>query len=444
MLAAISRALDKVNIFFLSLMIATLLGTQSFASFSIAMSYALISFAIIELGGQQLYTYYNGNIERVSPSFLNQLKTLLFILLLPSLIFIDAWPLVILISLGYLFESLSNSYRFQLFQFDYHSREAKIYLAERLIVFLAILSTYSLNYLSVTVNLELMTIFSFICCIKIIFFAINSFFARRLDDVVTPRSFNRYVNFVLHGKYFIFSAFIAALFMQVDILLFSWLNASEQEIALISAMVRLVTATFFIATVFQQFILPKFQYLISDDKNFLKYEKNIGYFAFYITFSFIALSELYLLIFFGDNSMDKILGTVNAELLLLLIFSRFSRDPISTYLGQTGKNKSKLKIMAMLLPLKIMAIYIGYVFYGFYVAIWVIVLFDSCVYFLFRYVTNFKSIDINYWLGGAGLICFSFVVEYVAFPMRMALTVVSLLIAYIYFLKVVKLGTSLK
>lgn len=444
MLAAISRALDKVNIFFLSLMIATLFGTQSFASFSIAMSYALISFAIVELGGQQLYTYYNGNIERVSPSFLNQLKTLIFISLLPSLIFIDDWSLVILISLGYLFESLSNSCRFQLFQFDNHSHEAKIYLSERLILFLAIASIYGLNYLSVTVNLDLISIFVFVLCLKIIFFAINSYFAQRPDDIVTPVSFNRYVNFVLHGKHFIFSAFIAALFMQVDILLFSWLNASEQEIALISALVRLVTATFFIATVFQQFILPKFQYLLADDKSFLRYEKNISYFAFYLTFSFIALSELYLLIFFGDNSMDQILGTVNANLLLLLIFSRFSRDPISTYLGQTGKNKSKLKIMAMLLPLKVIAICLGYTFYGFYAAIWIIVLFDSCVYFLFRYVTNFRTLDLNYWLGGTGLICFSFAVEYVTFPLRMAITVVSLVITYIYFLKVVKMGTSLK
>lgn len=443
MLSALSRVLEKLNIFFLSIMIATTLGAESFAHFAIAMSYALICFSIVEVGGQQLYTFFNANFQRISPSVLNQLKVTLFVLLLPCLFFIDSWQLVSLIALGYLFESLNNSYRFKLFEFGHHSVEARIYLAERLITFLFILTIYALNYFSIGVVIDLIMIFTFIVFVKVLFFIVNSFLANKVDDVITPSGLSKFINYIEEGKYFIFSAFVAALFMQIDILIFSWLDAGEQEIALISALLRLVTATFFIATVFQQFILPKFQLLLANKKYFFKYERDVSYFAFFLTLSLIALCDVYLSLFFGDNIPKDIEGS-NVSLLLLLVFTRFARDPVALYLGQSGKNKVKVKVLTLLLPIKVLAIYFGYLYYGFVAAICIIVIFDSLIYLLFRYVTPFKVFVPQYCLGAVILIAFICIIELLPFPVRIAFALGGLLCAFLFFSKVTKLGVSFK
>ncbi len=443
MLSALSRVLEKLNIFFLSIMIATTLGAESFAHFAIAMSYALICFSIVEVGGQQLYTFFNANFERISPDKLNLLKVFLFALLLPSLFFIDSWQLVSLIALGYLFESLNNSYRFKMFEFGHHSIEARVYLGERLITLSAILTVYVLNYFSVGVVIDLIPMFTFVFLVKVSFFIVNRFLSNKIADSATTSVLSKYLNYVIEGKYFIFSAFVAALFMQIDILIFSWLDAGDEDVALISALLRLVTATFFIATVFQQFILPKFQMLLADNKYFFQYERYVSYFAFFLTFALIALCDVYLSIFFGVN-MQKDLEGFNVSLLLLLVFTRFTRDPVSLYLGQTGKNKVKVKVITMLLPIKVLAIYFGYTHYGFYAAICVIVVFDSLIYLLFRYVTQFKVFVPSYWLGAALLITFIYIIEYLPLSVRIAIALICLLSALIIFPKVTKLGVSFK
>jgi O-antigen/teichoic acid export membrane protein len=395
------------------------------------------------VGGQQLYTFFNSNVQRISPSVLNQLKVTLFALLLPCLFFIDSWQLVSLIALGYLFESLNNSYRFKLFEFGRHSVEARIYLAERLITFLFILTIYALNYFSTGVVIDLMMIFTFVFFVKALFFIVNRISSNKIDDVINPIGLSKFINYIEKGKYFIFSAFVAALFMQIDILIFSWLDAGDQEVALISALLRLVTATFFIATVFQQFILPKFQLLLANKKYFFKYECYVSYFAFSLTFSLIALCDVYLSLFFGDN-MPKGIEGLNVSLLLLLVFTRFSRDPVSLYLGQTGKNKVKVKVLTLLLPLKVLTLYFGYLHYGFIAAICVIVIFDSLIYLLFRYVTQFNVFVPRYCLGAVILIAFICVIELLPFPVRIAIALGGLLCAFFFFSKVIKLGVSFK
>jgi hypothetical protein len=443
MLSALSRVLEKLNIFFLSLMIATTLGAESFAHFAIAMSYALICFSIIEVGGQQLYTFFNANFERISPSLLNHLKVFLFTLLLPCLFFIDSWKLVSLIALGYLFESLNNSYRFKLFESGHHSQEARVFLGERLITLTAISIIYVLNYFAFAVVIDLFVMFIFVLFVKITFFIVNRFLSKRVDNTETNGELSKYISYIVEGKYFIFSAFIAALFMQVDILIFNWLDAGDQEVALISALLRLVTATFFIATVFQQFILPKFQMLITSQIAFFKYERNVSYFAFFLTFSLIALCDVYLSIFFGGN-IQKDWEGLNVSLLLLLVFTRFSRDPVSLYLGQTGKNKFKVKVIATLLPIKLLAIYFGYLYYGFMAAICVIVIFDSLIYLLFRYATQFEIFVPSYWLGSSLLIIFVYLIDLLSFSAKIAIASIGLVGAFIFFSKVTKLGVSFK
>lgn len=443
MLSALSRVLEKLNIFFLSLIIATTLGAESFAHFAIAMSYALISFSVVEVGGQQLYTFFNSNFDKISPNLLNHLKFFLFILLLPCLFFIDLWQLVSLIALGYLFESLNNSYRFKFFEFGHHATEARVYLGERLITLFVILILYFLNYFSVDVVIELIPMFTFIFFVKVLFYIVNRFLSNKIDDTSTTSDLSKYIDYVVKGKYFIFSAFVAALFIQIDILIFDWLDADEQEIALMSALLRLVTATFFIATVFQQFILPKFQVLIENSQFFFKYESYVSYFAFFLTFALIAICDAYLSIFFGVN-MQKDIEGLNITLLLLLVFTRFSRDPISLYLGQIGKNKVKVKVISMLLPIKVFTIYFGYLYYGFFAAIAIIVIFDSLIYLLFRYVTQFKVFDSRYWVGVVLLITFIYIIELLPFSTKIAIASVGFLSAFFFFSKVIKFGVSFK
>jgi O-antigen/teichoic acid export membrane protein len=443
MLPALSRALDKFNIFFLSLMIATTLGAESFANFAIAMSYALICFSIIEVGGQQLYNYFNANIKKISPDKLNQLKVFVFVLLLPCLFFIDSWQLVCVMALGYLFESLNNSFRFKLFDFGYYSKEASVFLSERLIIFLAIAAIFLLNYFSVGFVTDLISMFTFILLVKMSFFMVNRLLSNKIDVLADNYGLDEYINYLMVGKYFIFSAFIASLFMQIDILVLNWLDADGQEIALISALLRLVTATFFIATVFQQFILPKFQILLANKEYYLKYERYVSYFAFFLTAFLIFLCDVYLSIFFGVN-MSNDSKILNVSLLLLLVFTRFTRDPVSLYLGQSGKNKAKVKIIAILLPIKVLALYFGYLYYGFFTAISVVVLFDSLIYLLFRYVIQFKIFVFSYWVGIILLMTFIYIIELLPLPARISVALFCFLSAFILFSKITKLGVSFK
>lgn len=443
MLSALSRALDKFNIFFLSLMIATTLGAESFANFAIAMSYALICFSIIEAGGQQLYNYFNANFKKISPDKLNKLKAFLFVLLLPFLFFINSWQLVCVMALGYLFESFNNSFRFKLFEFGHHSKEAGVFLGERLIIFLAIVVIFILNYFSVDVVIDLISMFTFILLVKMSFFMVNRLLSNKIDVLADNYALDEYINYLMVGKYFIFSAFIASLFMQIDILVLNWLDADEQEIALISALLRLVTATFFIATVFQQFILPKFQILLANKEYYLKYERYVSCFAFFLTAFLMFLCDVYLSIFFGVN-MSNDLQILNVSLLLLLVFTRFTRDPVSLYLGQSGKNKAKVKIIAILLPIKVLALYFGYLYYGFFTAISVVVLFDSLIYLLFRYVSRFKIFVFSYWVGIILLITFIYIIELLPLPARITVALFCFLSAFILFSKITKLGVSFK
>ncbi|WP_281556618.1 hypothetical protein [Thalassomonas sp. RHCl1] len=445
MLSAIARAFEKINIFLLSLVIATLFGTQSFATFAVAMSYALIIFSIVELGGQQLYTYFNREVSELTPKSLNGAKSVLFMLLLPLVFLCEAWLLTGLLAIAYFIESLSNSVRYQLFQGHFHKKEALLYLSERLIWLLVISTLYGANYFSLAFDLSLTELFVFFCVLKWGYFILYCRLSKGM--AVNHRfNFNRqlYVNLLKHGKYFIISAFVASVFMQVDILVFNWLGANEQEIALISAFVRLVTATFFISTVLQQYILPKFDRLQRDAVLFSRYQTYISYFAFFLTCSLMALSDLYLLIFFGGKNIADGLPPYSGSFILLLVFSRFCRDPISLYLGQNNKNKTKVKILAGTLPLKVLTVGLCYQFFDIAAGIIAIVIFDALVYWFFRYYTAFRNWDKNYLAGVFLLFCFSFVVVYLPLFSRIAIAVIGLTLAYLFFSKVTKPGVLFK
>ncbi|WDE03933.1 hypothetical protein SG34_021560 [Thalassomonas viridans] len=445
MLSAIARAFEKVNVFLLSLVIATLWGTHSFAAFAVAMSYALIIFSVVEVGGQQLYTYFNREVGELTPKSLNGVKCILFVLQLPLVFLGEAWLLTGLLALAYFIESLSNSFRYQLFQEHHHKKEALFYLSERLIWFFAISMLYAADYFSLAFTLSLTELFIFLCTLKLVYFIL---YGRLSKSMPVNHSFscNRklYQDLLKHGKYFIVSAFVASLFMQVDILVFDWLGASEQEIAIISAFVRLVTATFFISTVLQQFVLPKFDQLQRDAGLFSRYEVYTGRFAFFLTVSLMALSDIYLLAFFGGRMEADGFPFYGCALILLLVFSRFCRDPVSFYLGQNNKNKTKVKILVALLPLKALAVCLSYQVFGVVAGIISIVVFDALVYWLFRYYTAFNNWDKNYLAGVFLLFCFSFVVVYLPLFSRIAIAAIGVTLAYLYFSKMTKPGVLFK
>jgi hypothetical protein len=135
---------------------------------------------------------------------------------------------------------------------------------------------------------------------------------------------------------------------------------------------------------------------------------------------------------------------LNVSLLLLLVFTRFTRDPVSLYLGQSGKNKAKVKIIAILLPIKVLALYFGYLYYGFFTAISVVVLFDSLIYLLFRYVIQFKIFVFSYWVGIILLMTFIYIIELLPLPARITVALFCFLSAFILFSKITKLGVSFK
>ena len=254
MLSAISRVFEKINIFFLSLLIATVLGTEVFAEFAVAMSYALIMYSIVEVGGQQLFTYFNRDVGPITPRTLNALKFFIFIVLLPLTFISTLWTLTCLISLAYLVESFNNSMRFQLFHKGLYKKEALIYLAERIVFFITIMILYANWMFGFHLDYGVNDIFIFFGTLKLIsFITYYISTSNQTNEISTNIDFQLFVTFIVKGKYFIVSAFVASLFMQVDILIFSWLGGSDKEIALISAFIRLVTATFFVSTVFQQF-----------------------------------------------------------------------------------------------------------------------------------------------------------------------------------------------
>ena len=439
MLSAISRVFEKVNLFILSLLIATVFGTQVFADFAVSMSYALIIYSIVEVGGQQLFTYFNRDVSEISSNNLNILKTLLFIVSFPIIFISPLWQLTCLLSFAYLFESLNNSMRFQMFNEGKYKKEALIYLVERVVLFIAIITLYTGWMFSFNLGYVIEDIFLFFVLLKSISFALYYYFTRnRTDGRNTKIDFELFIHFLVKGKYFIISAFVASLFMQVDILIFSWLGGSDNEIALVSAFIRLVTATFFVSTVFQQFILPKFHLLISNYDCFFVYEKHVRFFAFFLTLALIFLSEVYLFIFFGDKEIGEQFYSQSSVIILLMVFSRFCRDPISLYLGQSEKNKVKVKILSYLLPIKVISVCLIYKLGGVTAAISAIVFFDALVYLLFRYVTNFITLDKGYTVGVFLLISSIFVVEYIPLEIRAGLAALSLIIALTFFIKVTK------
>jgi hypothetical protein len=142
--------------------------------------------------------------------------------------------------------------------------------------------------------------------------------------------------------------------------------------------------------------------------------------------------------------MSNDLQTLNVSLLLLLVFTRFTRDPVSLYLGQIGKNKAKVKVISILLPIKGLALYFGYLYYGFFIAICVIVVFDSLIYLLFRYVVQFKVFVPSYWVGIALLITLIDLIDVLPFSTRMTIALFCFLSAFILFSKITKLGVSFK
>lgn len=439
MLSAISRVFEKINIFFLSLLIATVLGTEVFAEFAVAMSYALIMYSIVEVGGQQLFTYFNRDVGPITPRTLNALKFFIFIVLLPLTFISTLWTLTCLISLAYLVESFNNSMRFQLFHKGLYKKEALIYLAERIVFFITIMILYANWMFGFHLDYGVNDIFIFFGTLKLIsFITYYISTSNQTNEISTNIDFQLFVTFIVKGKYFIVSAFVASLFMQVDILIFSWLGGSDKEIALISAFIRLVTATFFVSTVFQQFILPKFKLLISNHDYFNLYEKNVRLFAFFLTLALMSLSNVYLLVFFGDNIVSEDPISQLCVIILVMVFSRFCRDPISLYLGQSDKNKVKVKVLSYLLPIKVVFVCLIYKVGGIPAAISLIVLFDALVYFFFRYATSFITIDKSYCVGVFLLTSFVFVVEYIPFEVRMSLATLSLIIALTFFNKVTK------
>ncbi|RHW74906.1 hypothetical protein [Colwellia sp. RSH04] len=445
MLPALARALEKVNIFLLSFIVATILGAQSFAQFSIMFAYALICFSLIELGGQQLYTFLNKNELTITPFSFNLLKSCVFVFVFIGALLTDYPLLTGILTLSYYFESLSNSYRFALFHEKMHQVEAKNYLAERLITFVFIGILYFDSIFFGKIEFSLLFIYVYLCVIKLIFLLINKKALSKNYPFSKEKISKEFcIYFMKHGKYFIISAFVAALFMQVDIFLFNWLNAPNDEIALISAMLRLITATYFIATVFQQFILPRFNLIIQDTVLFELYERYMKYFAFFITLTLILLSELFITLFFGNLSMSSLLSDSKAIVILILVYSRFCREPVSLYLGQKGQNKLKIKIFSLILPLKILAVAIAYKMFGFSLAILVLVIADITVYLSFRALTMFKLIEFSYILGLFILTCSSYLVVHLALPVQLALALVTIILSFYYFTKVTKPGVLFK
>lgn len=339
MLSLISRVIDKLFIFALFLLISRAFSVSDFVDFSVSFSYAMIFFAIVELGGAQCYFYLLKHTGRDVKSELSVLKLIICVisLVVSTLCFSSITTIFIL---WYTVESVSNICRYELFSSGKHKNEALFFIKERVALFSVLLFYW---FFGLTSNLDSMMISMIIVkFISLILLIVYSKFKLKFRGV----QLHQVLELLLESRHFVVGALLAALLIQTDMILLDYFDVDDTFIAEFSVVFRFLTATMILSSVIQNFVVPKVDTLRengSHDKVVSNYH-SIGFIG---TFLLILFAPELLKIFGIEKS-----EVYNISLLFLAVYLRFSRDIVSWELSILGKSKDKNLCIIMMLAFK--------------------------------------------------------------------------------------------